>query len=134
MQGENHSLETKITDLLRLLKPAEEKFLQRLPVKENGRIRLVQVDRIDWISSLGNYVEIHVGGEKFILRETMDAIESKLNPNEFLRIRRSKIVRITHIKELNVLFKGEYSVVLLDGTELTSSRRYRRNLEAGLNF
>ncbi len=134
LTGENHSLENKITDLLSFLKPTEEKFPQRIAVKENGRIHLLKVEKIDWISSLGNYVEIHVGREKFVLRETMDAIESKLNPNEFLRIRRSKIVRIANIKELNMLFKGEYSIVLLDGTELTSSRRYRKNLEAGLNF
>jgi two-component system LytT family response regulator len=132
--GENRLLENKIADLLKTLKPAEENFLQRIAVKENGRIRFLDAEKIDWISSLGNYIEIHAGREKFVLRETMDGIESKLDPNEFLRIRRSKIVRITNIKELNTLFNGEYSVVLLNGTKLTSSRRYRKNLEAILKI
>lgn len=127
--GENKSLENKLTELFNNLKPTEIAYLQRITLKENGRIHFLEVEKIDWISSLGNYVEIHSGHEKFILRETMDGIESKLNPNDFLRIRRSKIVCISKIKELQTLFNGEYSVKLFDGTELISSRRYRKNLE-----
>lgn len=134
LAGENHSLENKISDLLKALKPSENKYLQRISVKENGRIRFLEVEKIDWISSLGNYVEIYSEREKFVLRETMDGIESKLNPSEFVRIRRSKIVRISRIKELQPLFNGEYSVVLFDGTELTSSRRYRQNFDVLLKI
>jgi two-component system LytT family response regulator len=125
---QNNLLENKINDLLNVLQPAGEKYLQRISIKDNGRIRFLKVEKIDWISSLGNYIEIYSGREKIILRETMDGIESKLNPNDFLRIRRSKIVRISHIKELQMHFNGEYRILLCDGTELTSSRRYRKNL------
>ena len=127
--GENKSLENKLTELFNNLKPTEIAYLQRITLKENGRIQFLEVEKIDWISSLGNYVEIHSGHEKFILLETMDGIESKLNPNDFLRIRRSKIVCISKIKELQTLFNGEYTVVLFDGTQLIASRRYRKNLE-----
>ncbi len=132
--GENNSLENKVNDLLSLLKPAQTAYLQRITVKANGRIRFLEVEKIDWISSLGNYIEIHSGHGKFILRETMDGIEKKLDPNDFLRIRRSKIIKISQIKELQPLFNGEFTIVLLDGTALTSSRRYRKNLEAVFNF
>ena len=132
--GENRLLKNKLADLLNSLKTARENYLRRIAVKEKGRIRFLDAEKIDWISSLGNYIEIHAGREKFILRETMDGIEGKLNPQEFLRIRRSAIVRISKIKELQPLFNGEYAVVLSDGTELTASRRYRKNLEAVLNF
>jgi two-component system LytT family response regulator len=60
----------------------------------------------------------------------MDGIEKKLNPQKFLRLRRSAIVRIEQIKELQPLFNGEFEVVLKNGTRLTSSRRYRKNLDA----
>ncbi|MBX7173009.1 MAG: response regulator [Pyrinomonadaceae bacterium] len=132
--GENNSLENKVNDLLNILKIPQMSYLQRITVKENGRIRFLEVEKIDWISSLGNYVEIHLGHEKFILRETMDGLEKKLNPNDFLRIRRSKIVKISQVKEMQPLFNGEFNIVLLDGTELISSRRYRKNLETAFNF
>ncbi|MCA1625761.1 MAG: LytTR family transcriptional regulator [Acidobacteria bacterium] len=65
-----------------------------------------------------------------MLRETMDGIEHKLNPQIFVRLRRSTIVRIEQIKELHPLFNGEFVVVLKDDTKLSSSRRYRQNLAA----
>lgn len=132
--GEKNSLDNKINDLINILKPEQTKYLQRITLKGNGRITFLDVEKINWISSLGNYIEIHTNKEKFILRETMDGIESKLNPNDFLRIRRSKIVKISQVKELQPLFNGDFTVILFDGTELTSSRRYRKNLETVFNF
>lgn len=130
LSGESKSLENKLVDLLSNLKPAGENYLERIAVKENERIHFLKIEEIDWISSQGNYVEIHVGGEKFLIRETMDGIESKLNPKQFVRIRRSTIVRIEQIKELYPLFNGEFGVVLKNGTELSTSRRYRQKLDA----
>jgi two-component system LytT family response regulator len=60
----------------------------------------------------------------------MDGLENKLNPSEFLRLRRSTIVRIAEIKALHPLFNGEFEVVLKDGTKLASSRRYREKLNS----
>ena len=127
---ENKFVENKLADLLNLLKPPAENYLERIAVKENERIRFLNVEKIDWISSQGNYVEIHSGGEKNLVRETMDGIESKLNPKKFVRIRRSAIVRVEQIKELHTLFAGEFEVVLRNGVKLSSSRRYRKNLDA----
>lgn len=124
---ENKRLEDRFADLLRNIKPVEN-YLQRIAVKDNERIRFLNVERIDWISSQGNYIELHSGQEKFLVRETMDGIERKLDPQDFLRLRRSTIVRVEQIKELHPLLNGEYLVVLKDGTRLTSSRRYRQNL------
>ena len=130
LSGENKVLENKLVNLLNNLKPATENYLERIPIKENERIRFLPVEKIDWISSQGNYIEINSGGEKFLARETMDGIESKLNPKQFVRIRRSAIVRIEQIKELHQLFGGEFEVVLKNGVKLASSRRYRKNLDS----
>jgi two-component system, LytTR family, response regulator len=129
------AIEPELINLLRgLAKTETPAFLERIPIKEAGRVFFVGVEEIDWIAAQGNYVEIHAGRAKHLLRETMDGIESKLNPNDFLRIRRSIIVRVEKIKELQPLFNGEYAVILHDKTELTSSRRYRKNLEVILKF
>lgn len=130
--GENKSLENKLARLLDNLKFPQENYLERVVVRENERIRLLPTEKINWISSQGNYVEIHSGEEKFLLRETMDGIERKLNPKEFVRIRRSAIVRIEQIKELHPLFQGEFEMVLRCGAKLSSSRRYRKSLDAVL--
>jgi len=124
-------LEQKLSALLENLKlPESEKYLERIAIKENGRVTFLNIDEILWISSEGNYVGLHTKGETHLLRETMDAIERKLDSRKFLRLRRSTIVRIEQIKELYPLFNGEFEVVLKNGTRLASSRRYRKNLDA----
>jgi len=124
-------MEQKLAALLENLKlPESEKYLERIAIKENGRVTFLNIDEILWISSEGNYVGLHTKGEMHLLRETMDAIERKLDSRKFLRLRRSTIVRIEQIKELYPLFNGEFEVVLKNGTRLASSRRYRKNLDA----
>ena len=121
-------LEQKLSALLENLK--EEKYLERIAIKKAERVVFVRADEIVWISSEGNYVKLHTSNETHLLRETMDAMERKLNPKKFLRLRRSVIVSIEQIKELHPLFGGEFEVVLNGGVKLSSSRRYRKNLDA----
>ena len=103
--------------------------LQRIPLKHNGRISFLNVNAIDWIHAQGNYVELHTPSSHYLLRETMDGIERKLDPTMFVRLRRSIIVRVDQIKTLHARAKGEFDVVLKSGPEFQSSRRYRRNLD-----
>ena len=128
-------LEQNLIALLRSLEEARAEgkratYLERVVIKEAGRVFFISVDEIDWISAHGNYVQIHAKGKAHLLRETMDGMEGKLDARKFLRLRRSTIVRIERIKELQPLFNGEYVVILKDNSRLTSSRRYRQNLDA----
>lgn len=104
------------------------KPLERLAVKSAGRVLLIKVADLDWIQSAHNYVELHVGEQTHLLRETMSSIEGRLPADKFVRISRSVIVNIDRIKELRPLFYGEYTVVLQNGARLTLSRRYRDKL------
>jgi LytTr DNA-binding domain-containing protein len=109
-------------------------LLRRLSVKENGRIVLLDIDQIEWIESYGNYLFLHTPDGKHIHRETMTAIEQKLDPAEFVRIRRSAIVKVDRIRELRPIENGEFEVVLENGRLLSSTRRYKKNLESILRF
>ena len=104
-------------------------YLSRVSIKVNGRIVLLNIEDVEWITSEGNYVS---KCKAYLLRETMDRIEKKLDPNAFVRLRRSTIVRIDQIQELHPTSKGEFEVLLKDGTRLSSTRRYRKNLQSAL--
>ena len=105
------------------------KTTERLAVKSGGNVFMVKLDEIDWIGSADNYAELHVGAKLHLLRETLGALESRLDPKIFVRISRSIIVNAQRIKELNRQFYGGYELTLLNGTKLTSSRRYRDKLK-----
>jgi two-component system LytT family response regulator len=104
------------------------KPLERVTIKTAGRVYLLKTTDIDWIEAAGNYLRLHVGDAVHLLRETLNNLEARLDPDCFWRIHRSTLVNVDRIRELQPLFHGDYVVILQDGTELTVSRTYRRNL------
>lgn len=106
-----------------------QQYVDRLAIKSAGRIVFVKTCEIDWIEAAGNYVKLHVGAETHLHRETMSGMDSKLNPESFLRIHRSTIVNIDRIKEIQPYFNGEHIVILDSGEKLTMSRRNRAKLQ-----
>ena len=101
----------------------------RLLVHTGGSIRIIRSGDIDWIESAGNYVRLHVGSEAYLHRQTMQHMEDSLDSTRFVRIHRRSIVNVDRIRELRPLFKGSYTVVLHDETELTLSPVYRGKLK-----
>lgn len=121
----------KVSDVInQLMQSQQSHYRQRLVIRDPGRIRLIDVDQIDFITGAGNYVEVHLRDGKHVLhRETMATMESQLDPNDFVRIHRSSIVRRSSISELRPNDKGDYSVILHSGEVLTLSRRNRSKLD-----
>jgi two-component system LytT family response regulator len=109
------------------------RYLERIVVRSGGRILILRVDDVDWIESAANYVKLHVGGRTYLLRETMTRMEEVLDPEKFVRIHRTTIVRVDRIRMLEPLFQGDFLVILEDGSRLPSSRGYRQNLQVLMN-
>jgi len=98
-----------------------------------SRIQVVLTDDIEWIAAAGDYAELHCARRSHLLRETMTALEQKLDPAQFLRIHRSRIVRARCVRELRPLDNREYLVRLSDGSEHRSSRTYAERLDEWLS-
>jgi two-component system LytT family response regulator len=128
-QARSGELNQKLTALLAEIRP-EPKTTDRLAVKTSGKVLFVKTSDIDWIEAADNYVSLHVGAESHLLRETMGALEARLDPKQFLRISRSTIVNLERVKELQPMFHGDYTVILRNGTRLGLSRNYRDKLQA----
>jgi len=109
--------------------PSQPQYLSRLLIKSAGRVFFLKTDEIDYVRAEDYYVKLHVGRKGHLLRETMNAMEAKLDPARFLRIHRSTIVNIERIRELQQHFNGEYIVVLHDGTQMKLSRSRREQLQ-----
>ncbi len=105
-----------------------KKHLEKLIIRDGGRVFFLRTDEIDWIEAAGNYVRLHTGKEEYLYRETMAKLEAHLNPDRFARIHRSTIVNVERIKELQPWFRGDYVIVLRDNQKLTLSRTYRGRL------
>jgi two-component system LytT family response regulator len=87
----------------------------------------IPVERVVRLSSEKNYVEVHTADARYLVRGTLESFTGRLDPEQFVQLRRSDVVNLDAVKELRPWFHGEYLVTLKDGTELTWTRRYLRN-------
>lgn len=104
-------------------------YPSRLAIRSDGRVRLLDVDDVERIVAAGNYVEVHAGSKRHLLRETLAGLEARLDPQRFVRISRAAIVSIGHVREVQPLFNGDFVVLLKDGAQVNGSRRYRAALD-----
>jgi two-component system LytT family response regulator len=118
--------------VMKMLDHAGDSYASRFTVQTGSRIQIVMVEDVEWIGAAGDYVELHVNGHSFLLRETMASLEQRLDPAQFLRIHRSRIVQSKGILELRSIENREFTVKLSDGSEHRSSRTYADRLESWL--
>ncbi|MEJ0088754.1 MAG: response regulator [Limisphaerales bacterium] len=90
----------------------------RILVKSPDRILFLKPEEIDHIEADGNYLLLHAGKERHMIRDTMAAMETRLASAGFMRISRSAIVNLSRIRELQPMAAGEYCVILLSGARL----------------
>ncbi|HEY5802056.1 MAG TPA: LytTR family DNA-binding domain-containing protein [Burkholderiaceae bacterium] len=106
------------------------RHVRRLPIKKAGRVLLVDIDDVMRFEATGNYIEVHTRERMHLLRETLSALEARLDPDGFVRVSRSCIVNARHIRELQPQSSGDFVIVLADDSEVQGSRRYRDGIEA----
>ena len=104
------------------------RYPDRLPVPVGHRLRMVPVQSIDCVVAQLNYVELYAGAERLVLRETMAAMEAQLDPGQFVRIHRSRIVRIAAVTEIETLVSGQYVARLASGMRLATGPSYRERV------
>src|SRR5579872_4652093 len=105
------------------------RYINRIVFKSKGRILFLPVADIQWIGAEENYVRISTGRESHLLRETMARLESRLDPESFIRVHRSTIVNLRYMKEIRREgADGESFVLMQDGQRLPVSRGYRSRI------
>jgi two-component system LytT family response regulator len=111
---------------------AASAYVERLAVPLAGRIHLVETAQIDHVDAHANYVELHVGARALVLRETLSHLESRLDPARFLRVHRSRIVRLDGVVEAEARDSGRFLLRLKCGAAVLSGRSYAARIRAAL--
>ena len=118
--------------MLRSLDQNSDRYAPRFVVRLASRIQIVSAEDLEWIAAAGDYSELHTRNATYLLRETMNSLEQKLEPTKFARIHRSRIISFAQILELRSIENREYIVKLRDGSQHRSSRTYADGLERWL--
>lgn len=108
-------------------------YLERITNRSGTKISIIPVDKVLWIEAQDDYVMIHTSEGKFLKQKTMKYYEDHLNPNDFIRIHRSSIVKLTEIKQIELFEKESFRVILKDGKVLPVSKTGYTKLKSIFN-
>ena len=109
-------------------------FIERIPVESRGKVRFIPVSDVDYIAASGPYAERVGGPKRHLIREAMQTLEARLDPQRFMRIHRSAIVQLDRVDTLLKGAGGDYEVQLKGGARLRVSRSHRVELELRLGM
>jgi two-component system LytT family response regulator len=111
---------------------SDQPYLERIAVEMRGKVRVVPVAQVEYITASGPYVELHTSERAYLIREAIQTLEQRLDPSRFLRIHRSIIVRVDLVDTFHRGAGGDYEVQLKSGVRLRVSRSRREELERRL--
>jgi two-component system LytT family response regulator len=103
--------------------------LNRLIIKESGRVHFLELPKIIWIEAFDYYVKIHVEGRFYLLRESMKKLMEGLPAEMFIRIHKSSIININYLKFIEIIGNGEYMAHMNSGNELKVSRSFKDSVK-----
>lgn len=102
----------------------------KLAIRDGDALTFVPIDDIDWVEAADYYVEIHAAGKTYLHRETLQRLQTRLDPERFVRIHRSRLVNRDRVREVRWESRGEMVVVTTNGVSLRVARSCRAKLAA----
>jgi two-component system LytT family response regulator len=131
-EGDEASFRLRLIGLLESTHAQAGRF-DRIAVRTTGRVSFVKPEDILWVEADGNYVRLHTSRNVLLHRETLGAMEERLNSRHFVRVSRSAVVNLEFVREWQPLFHGDSVLVLVNGAKVQASRTYRDRLEQFFN-
>ncbi len=112
----------------------EDIYLNQLVIRSIGSIKFIAVADIFWIKASGNYTEIHHAGGIDLQRVPIKSIDTKIDPNLFIRVHRSAIIKLSMIKEIKISDHNKLKTILSNGDVVNVSAAYKNALLNRLNL
>jgi two-component system LytT family response regulator len=101
----------------------------RVVLKTGSDIHFIRATDIVWVESQADFIKVHTTGAAQLVRETLQSLEERLDPAKFLRIHRSSLVNLDHVRKVTPALYGDYTVLMSDDTKLRLSRKNRGKLK-----
>ncbi|MCW5899331.1 MAG: response regulator transcription factor [Flavobacteriales bacterium] len=118
----------KLMDLVREHMHANHEFTERFIIREKGREYTVRTDDIVYLKAEGNYLSLQLKDRHFLHRMTMNAVETDLDPARFLRIHRSYIVNLAHVRNTRYSGNNEFLFSMANNERIVSGRSYKEKI------
>jgi two-component system, LytTR family, response regulator len=118
----HEQLTSVLAALNNALNNGQREYPKRLVVPNGSRDSFVDVGDIEWVEAADYYSCLHVGTKNLMLRETIKQLADTLDPRTFVRVHRSAIVNLGHVREVLREGRNEGWVLLSSGQRLKMSK------------
>jgi len=108
----------------KIRKPSHRSVADEIRVQTRKGLERVALEEIEYVDAQGNYARLVTPRGRFLIRETMARLETRLG-DSFIRVHRSVIVRRDRIERIDATASGGFDIQLTSGTHLRSGRSYR---------
>lgn len=109
--------------------PAAAEPADRVVLKTGSDLHFIKTSDIIWVESQADFVKVHTTTSAQLVRETLQSLEQRVDPAKFLRIHRSSLVNLEHVKKVTPALYGDYTVLMSDDSKLRLSRKNRGKLK-----
>lgn len=99
-------------------------------VQNRGEMLRIDANQVDLIEAERDYMRLHVGARSWLIHQTIKSLEARMDPDQFMRIHRSKMVRRDGIVGLKHHGDGAWSVDLGEGGAHRIGRTYLHDVKA----
>jgi two-component system LytT family response regulator len=96
--------------------------LERLLIRDRNQVHVVALETIACVEAQDDYIQIHTPGKTYLKTQSLSDLETRLDPALFVRVHRSWIINLTHLKNIDRLAKDSFVAVLLSGQQVPISR------------
>jgi two-component system LytT family response regulator len=96
--------------------------LERILVRDRGRIFPLSVNEIAYMMADAKYTAISARGQTFLVRIGISQLEAQLDPGRFMRIHRSALVNLDFVDSMRADDQSQLEITMRDGAVLTASR------------
>jgi two-component system, LytTR family, response regulator len=97
----------------------------RVLAEAGSRMHMLDVSQVELVEADRNYVRLVIGRESFHARSTLQQAEKSFQGQPMLRISRSCLVNMRHVREVSRTPRGDFILVVAGGTTVTSSEGFR---------
>jgi DNA-binding LytR/AlgR family response regulator len=108
----------------------KSKWINEFWVQNRGEMLRIDAGQVDLIEAERDYMRLHVGARSWLIHQTIKSLEARMNPDQFMRIHRSKMIRREGIVGLKHHGDGAWSVDLGEGGVHRVGRTYLHDVKA----
>jgi DNA-binding LytR/AlgR family response regulator len=108
---------------------ADDRYESEIWAPRGSGFERVLVSDINWVEAERDYVHLRTGLRSYLLRETMNGIQARLDPDMFIRVHRSALVRVDRIGTIRRPGYGRFSILLTSGEEVPVGRTYVKQIK-----